>query len=385
MYDTGVNQKMKILFILTYYHPYWTGLSQYAKRVAEGLSQKGHTCRVLTTKHKNGLKDQEVLNGVTVIRKPVLFRLSRSLISLNFVLSFYKEIKNSERIVVYLPLAEVLLVAIISKIFNKPLFLVHNGDLVLPKGFFNRLLEKFYYLSTFFAIQVSKGIIIHTEDYAQNSKLLSKFKNKWKVIIPPFKLGEEDKEITKKLKAKIPAKMKYIVGFSGRFVEEKGFDYLLKAIPLVCQKLPNTIFVFAGETNLSYEKFYESNQDLIKASDKNLKFLGLLTQDEMSSFYSLCDLLVLPSRTDCFPFVQAEAMLSNVPIVVTDIPGARWPVKQTKMGLIVKTRDEKALAAGIIEVLGSRQEYLKGGDKAKEIFNYEKSLESFNQLLREGV
>ena len=33
---------MKILVTLTYYHPHWTGLTAYAKRLAVGLAARGH-------------------------------------------------------------------------------------------------------------------------------------------------------------------------------------------------------------------------------------------------------------------------------------------------------------------------------------------------------
>ena len=56
---------MKLLFILTYYYPYWTGLTQYAKRVAEGLAEQDFQVRVLTTQYDPTLKTEEVINKVS--------------------------------------------------------------------------------------------------------------------------------------------------------------------------------------------------------------------------------------------------------------------------------------------------------------------------------
>jgi glycosyltransferase involved in cell wall biosynthesis len=79
---------MKILFILTYYYPHWTGLTQYAKRLAEGLAKQGYRITVLTTQHELSLKTNERIAGVSVLRKPVLFRFSRTLISIAFLYAF---------------------------------------------------------------------------------------------------------------------------------------------------------------------------------------------------------------------------------------------------------------------------------------------------------
>ena len=107
---------MKFLFLLTYYYPHWTGLTQYAQRLAEGLSEKGDQVTVLTTHHDNNLKAEEIINRVKVKRKAVLFRLSRSLFSIQLVLSLLAEIARNDAVIIYLPFAEVLLTSIISRI-----------------------------------------------------------------------------------------------------------------------------------------------------------------------------------------------------------------------------------------------------------------------------
>lgn len=371
---------MKILFLLTYYYPHWTGLSQYAQRLAEALTRKDYSITVLTVQHSRDLDQTERYRGVEIHRKPYLFRLSRTLVSPQLIFSFWKEIGASDKVVVYLPFSEVLIVALIARLLGKRLFLVHNGDLKLPSGFINSFIESFYYFSTRMAILLAKAVIIQTEDYAASSKLLRPFRDKWEVIPPLFPLR------TRKIGHPVtfrPAKQGGpIIGFAGRFVEEKGFDVLLSAIPLVLKAEPKAHFLFAGETKIPYERFYEKHSLRIQTLSSHLTLLGKLDEEEMTAFYRALTLLVLPSRSDCYPSVGVEALLSGLPLVVSDIPGARMQVKETGMGVIVQKENPYALAQGILEVLQNRKKYVRNRVRAKTFFDYETALGSYQEILK---
>ena len=376
---------MKLLFILTFYYPHWTGLTKYAQRLAEGLSENNFDVSVLTIKHQKELKDRERVNGVEIIRKPFLFRLSRTLVSFSFIFSFWENIKKADRVIVFLPFAEVLFVALICKLLGKELILIHNGDMVLPGGISNRFIEKIYFHSTSWAMSLAIRIVIYTEDYAGRSDLLLRHRDKWVVIWPLFSVGKVKKDIISSIKKKFGLEGMGVVGFAGRFVEEKGVDVLLAAIPLVVKEIPDVRFLFAGEKVLSYENFYKKNLDLIKRNEKYISFTGLIRdEDTLASFYSLCDVLVLPSRTECLGSVQVEAMMCGTPVVVTDIPGARTIVKNTGMGVIVPSEDSQQLAHGIINVLKNRGKYASRADMAVKEFNYDKTLGSYIGLFGKG-
>lgn len=376
---------MKILLVLTYYRPHWTGLTQYAARLAEGLTKSGDQVEVLCSQHRKDSPKQETVNGVKVFRVPYQLRFLRSVAMAGFPFKLFQRIKKNDIILVFLPLQEVVLVTLICKILKKKLFLVHNGDLVLPekRGLFNRLIEKIYFWSTSFGIKNSKGIVIHTEDYAERSKHLIRYKNKWRVILPPFTIPEVTGDQVKKFKEKYHLFGNKLIGFSGRFVEEKGVDYLLRAIPLVIKKVPGAHFVFAGEHKVTYEKFWEVVEPLIRKYQKHISLLGLLDQNEIYVFYKSLAALVIPSRTDCFPFAQVEAILLGTPAVCTNIPGARWVVQQTGMGLLVEPKKSDALAEGIVKVLKNTGEYQKLLSRVKKVFSYKESLSKYEKLFRE--
>jgi len=376
-------EKIKLLAVLTYYYPHWTGLSQYAKNLSEGLDKEKFVVRVLTTQHDPTLARCEVYGGVTITRVPVLLRISRTLLSIQMFFSLLKEIYETDRVVVFLPFAEVWWVTVVCALLGKPYWLIHNGDLVLPKGWVNRILEFLFFSTTAWAIRWSQGIIVNTSDYARNSPLLKRFRNKWIELRPPFPDTQNSAQRKNPLKQQLPQGFK-VAGFSGRFVEEKGFDILLKSIPLVLKKDPRVVFVFAGETNIPYEDFFGKQKEALYNAKKNLILLGRLSRKEMPSFYEICNILIVSSRSDFFPFVQAEALRSGVPVVVTNIPGARMPVSETGMGVIVDKENPEALAEGIVKALTDEKKLVGRHSKVLGYFDYHSTMLQYERLFGQG-
>ena len=109
-------------------------------------------------------------------------------------------------------------------------------------------------------------------------------------------------------------------------------------------KFPDVKFVYAGEINVVYEHFFDKWKYLIDQERESIVTLGLIRDpQQLANFYAMNDVFALPSRTDCFPSVQIEAMLSGAPVVATNIPGAREVVRVTGMGKLVTPRDPTRL------------------------------------------
>ena len=115
---------------------------------------------------------------------------------------------------------------------------------------------------------------------------------------------------------------------------------------------------------MTYEPFFEKYQRLVDAQKKHLRFLGLLSKGDLGHFYAPLDAFVISSRSECFALTQIEAVQQRVPIVVTDIPGARMLVKSSGFGKVVAPEDPYALAQGIIEVIKQKKRLAANHAKA---------------------
>ncbi|HET9493126.1 MAG TPA: glycosyltransferase [Chloroflexia bacterium] len=381
---------MKILSVVTYYHPHWTGLTVHATRVAEGLAVRGHQVTVLTTRHSPDLARDEMLNGVRVIRLQPVSRFNRGMITPAFPHAAWKLAAMHDVVQIHTPLPEAPVVALICRAQGKPLLMTHHGDVVMPAGLLNQTLEKLAFVLLRSAGQLADGVTSYSRDYADNSRLLRGLSHKLTCVYPPVDFPAPDQAAVAARRAELGLEGKRLIGFAGRWVREKGFDYLLKAMPLVREAVPGAHLVYAGETNIIYESFYEECRPMVEAQKEHITFMGLLRDPrDMANFYAMCDLFVLPSRTDMMALVQVEAMLSGTPVVATDIPGARVVVRDTGFGRLSPPRDHLALARTLAEALTDPDPPRPTPEAVRRTFSTERSLEQYEstmaRLARERV
>lgn len=343
---------LRILSVLTYYAPHWTGLTAHAARAARELVCAGHEVTVLTTRHDPALAPREVLDGVVVHRLEPLLRYSRGMLTPGFPAAAARLVSRSDAVHVHTPLPEALYVAALARALGRPCVLSHHGDVSMPGGLANRLLEGCAWAIHAAAGRLASAVTSYNGDYAEASPLLRPLRHKLVVVPPPVELPEPEPERVAALRDSKGLAGKRVVAFAGRFVEEKGFDLLLRAVPQLACRIPDVQLVFAGETDVVYERFFARCWPLVEAAGGRLTFLGLLSDPrDMAAFHALADVFVLPSRSDMLALVQVEAMLCGTPVVVTDVPGARSLVSETRFGRIVPAGDVSALAAAIAEVL----------------------------------
>jgi glycosyltransferase involved in cell wall biosynthesis len=83
-------------------------------------------------------------------------------------------------------------------------------------------------------------------------------------------------------------------------------------------------------------------------------FISLLEEvppDSITQCYKSSDVFFSPSIVEGMSLVSIEAMASGLPLVVTDVPGNEDVVRDNGCGVIVKSKDTEAMAAGLHQLL----------------------------------
>ncbi|HRE46436.1 MAG TPA: glycosyltransferase family 4 protein [Aggregatilineales bacterium] len=264
--------------------------------------------------------------------------------------------------------------------------ITHHGDLILPPGIKNRLIQGLTFTLFKVAARRAARLIGYSRDYADHSYYLTPFKDKVAVNYPPIHMPPPDPERADELRADWQRDGGILIGYCGRFVQEKRPDVLIRSLDVILKTHPNARIVFAGQYNIPYEDTWQVYQPLIETYRDHLIFLGIITSREaLANFYAALDVFVLPSDTECFALVQVEAMLCGAPVVMTDTPGGRVPVTVTGMGKIVPRGDHQTMGRAVIDIVANRAAYVKPRHEIERIFNFEETIATYERHFREAV
>ena len=357
---------MKILIVLTYYRPHTSGLTIYAERLAKALVKRGHSVTVLTSQFDNTLPQKEIMDGVKIVRVPVLFRVSKGVIMPLFGFLATKLVLEHDVVQLHLPQFDAAGVALRGRLFKKPTIITYHCDLIMPTGLLSWIANKSVLFMNELAAIFAHKILTYTRDYAENSSYLRRYLNKLSVALPPVVLPNIPAERVQVFREQHnPENQHPVIGMAARFATEKGVEILLNALPVVLSEFPQALVQFAGpyENIIGEEKYFQRLEPQISAYIKsgNWKFVGVLNPDQMAAYYPNLDILVMPSlnSTEAFGLVQIEAMINGIPCATSNLPGVRQPVKMHNMGEIIPIGDHNSLAEAIIKILRNPDQYKK--------------------------
>ncbi len=302
---------MKILQVLTYYRPHVSGLTIYVDRLSRALARQGHEVTVLTSQYEPDLPLNEPIDGVNVIRVPVLTRLSKGVIMPSFGPTAWKMVREADIVHLHLPQFDAPGVAFRGRLLRKPVVLTYHSDLQLPSGIFNRFIDLAVRLTNRFAGSLADVVVTYTRDFGTHSTFLSRYTDSKLVIIPPpVELAEATDAEVDYFKQSHNLDDRPIIGISARLAAEKGIEILLKALPQVLQVIPDAMILHAGpvENVLGEEEYAAKLAPLFVKYRENYKQVGTLRGPQLTAFYRSLSCLVLCSlnNTETFGLVPAN-------------------------------------------------------------------------------
>jgi glycosyltransferase involved in cell wall biosynthesis len=137
--------------------------------------------------------------------------------------------------------------------------------------------------------------------------------------------------------------------FVGRLRRYKGVDWLLRSLPAVRSRLPDTRLVVIGD---GPDRARLEAQAARLAVLDAVEMLGFVSQAEKARRLSEAWVLVQPSPKEGWGLTVVEAGACGTAVVAADSPGLRDSVRSDETGLLVPFGDDAALAAALVRVLG---------------------------------
>jgi colanic acid/amylovoran biosynthesis glycosyltransferase len=162
----------------------------------------------------------------------------------------------------------------------------------------------------------------------------------------------------------------------GRFVETKGFPYLLEAVHLLRQRGRAVHLTLAGDG--WQRRRLERLIRRYRFQDR-VHLPGFVRHQEVPHLLARAQVFVMPSVVrkngdrDGIPNVILEALLHEVPVVATAVNGIPEVIRPGDTGWLVPPRDPRALAAAIDEALShpeaARRLARRGRELVRERFD----------------
>ena len=147
-----------------------------------------------------------------------------------------------------------------------------------------------------------------------------------------------------------------ILGFFGRFMAQKGFHQIIKAVEIICKNPSSTIQPMV--VTFGWGGYIREDFALIEQKGLSDYFRQLPGTNDMPAAIRGVDLVVMPSRWEACPLLPMEVLSTGTPIVGTACVGLREVLESTP-AKVVAVDDTEALASAIVQQLMEGPEVFK--------------------------
>lgn len=395
--DLNKMANLKVLHVVSSYWPAFEfgGPIASVHTMNKFLARAGADVTVYTT--DAGLKQdkeiapekENILDGVKVFYFP-----SYGYIHWNFSPDLFfklrKNIKNFDIIqITGVWNFPVFAAAFWARFYGKPYVISPRGSLMEKPLMEKSQLIKKIYLALISKRDMQKASVVHfTTGPEEIDYLNAGLSLKKSVIIPngidPEELRVKRGTVSFRKKFNI-ANNKKIILFMGRLNWIKGFGILIPAFAEVVKKNSNAVLVISGSDSAGYSKTVKSLVEQYRLI-RNVIFTGILEGNEKNMAYSAADIFVLPSYSENFGMVLAEAMHFGLPVITTKYVGIAPEILKNEAGIVID-KNAGELAGAILNILDNKilaEKLAKNGEKlVKEKFLASAVADKFMKLYNE--
>jgi glycosyltransferase involved in cell wall biosynthesis len=334
---------MKIVQTPVRFYPFTGGVENYVYYMSKELVKLGHDIRVICANEPKS-KSEEIVDGISIKRLRYIAKIANTNITPGFPLALQNE--DFDIVHTHIPTPwSADWSNIIAKYKKKPLVITYHND-IIGSGFANTIAN--FYNSTALKSLLNNAdkIIITQPNYIRYSLYLEKYEDKIEVIPNGVDVDKFKPIPVSKTKNTL-----FFLSLLDEFHKYKGLDYLLKAIGIVKNVIPDIKLIVGGKgALLEYYRKMVEDYDL----KDNVEFHGFIPDEKIVEYYNRSSIFVLPSissKQEGFGIVVLEALACETPVISTDIVGVANDVISSKAGIIVPPKDVDKLAEAIINIL----------------------------------
>jgi len=369
---------MKLVVVIPYFYPAYIygGPVVAAYYLCQEVSENGVNVDVITT-NLNGKEKLDVLPNVFTSQFGFNIKYYNKCMlpffSFKMILGLAKDIKDADVVHIQSIYSLSTPVALFhSYLQNKVVFLSPRGSLS-PWSFKHRGLMKKLWIK-FLIMPFHKRIFWH----ATSEKEIGDIKHffpKADIELVSDGVSFEESEIKSECNKKW--ENSFYIACLGRLHKVKGYDIMLKAMPYILKVHPKLKLFIAGMDEGELDELIDLTQEL--NIQDSVEFVGQLESDNKNCFLKYANCLVMPSHTENFGLVAAEALFQNTPVIASK--NTPWEVLETEQAGFHVINTPKAISQAVITILKDIELYRKNTGRVVEQFSWSKIAKTYKSTL----
>jgi glycosyltransferase involved in cell wall biosynthesis len=329
---------MKIIHVTAYYPPHLGGMELCIKELAERTSRLGYNVNVFTSN----------IGKPLLTKRPKIFALrtiqfAHTPFTPSLLLNLLKEINSDTILHLHTGVAFFSEIGYIASRIKKVPYVIHiHGD-VKSSGKLG-FIHPFYINNVLkHVLKKANKIVFLTNDYKKSFCEKYQIDTKNTIVIPNGTMMHGYHRVRMNLR-KRTVKLLSV----GRLSKQKNLFRLIESVAILNKKFDIKLNIVGdGEDKQKLIDFIER----LNLNDV-VTLKGRVSDDELVKYYSSSDIFVMSSDYEGFGLVFVEAMASGLPIVSTNILGAREILKNHA---VLTELTPKSLSAGIESLINDDQ------------------------------
>lgn len=352
---------MKILQTPVRFYPFTGGVENYVYYLSRELVNSGNQVKVVCANEPD-IESKQRVEGIEVERLPYMGKIANT----NITTGLPGALSDGDYDIIHTHIPTPWSAdwsAFYSNSKKKPLVVTYHND-IIGQGLASLVARIYNSVGLNYVLKTAAKIIITQPGYLQSSSHLAKYQDKIEVIPngvdvekfqPKQASGNEDKSTI------------FFLSVLDEFHKYKGLDYLLEALKIVKNNVPDVKLIVGGKGVL-----LDHHQEMAASLGlkDNVEFAGFIPDEEIADYYSQASVFVLPSISSLqegFGIVALEALACQTPVVTTDIVGVAQDLKQIKGGIVIPPRDTHKLADAITQILSDAQMQKEMGQRGRKL------------------
>ncbi|WP_433779235.1 glycosyltransferase [Flavobacterium anhuiense] len=175
------------------------------------------------------------------------------------------------------------------------------------------------------------------------------------------KFGELDKVAIKK---ELKIDDRFVITYTGRFVEFKGFDLVYKSFIKLNNEFPNKyILLLIGGKDSIHPTGLTEQEEVNLSENKDIVQVGYTS--EVEKYLAISNVFLFPSKKEGLPVCIVEALAMGLPVITLDERGNSDIVKNDFNGYLVKSISKSEDITKIFEKI----KYLSQHSNVAQLFS----------------